>query len=64
MMARTRMRLIQFDLLPISFDKVLTIKLAKFLLASEAASPTFKLEMSHLINVWEQIEVELIYPNF
>ena len=64
MMARSRMRLIQFDLLPVSFDKVLTLRQVKNLLNNKSVSQSFKLGMSHLINVWEQIESELKLINY
>lgn len=59
MMARCRMRLIQFDLLPASFDKVLTLKSVVDILEKKNTSKVVKSSMSHIIKVWEQVEVEL-----
>jgi transposase len=59
MMARCRMRLIQFDLLPSSFERVLTIKIVKGILESKEVSDEVKTSMSYLLSVWEQIEREM-----
>jgi len=59
MMVRVRMKLLQFDLLPLDFRQTLTIKYAKEFLKEANTPQEFKDSLSILIRIWENIELEL-----
>ena len=59
MMARVRARLLQFNLLPIDYNQVLTLKYVKGLQSQGIFSKELNNSLSILLKIWEEIEFEL-----